>query len=259
MIDASAKIGQEVSIASGCVVGAGAVIGDGCELKANVIIGQGVRLGKENRVFQNSVLGEEPQMLGQEKGYSLVVGDKNVFRENVTVNCSTADGDGKTVIGNGCYFMAGSHIGHDCEIDDEVVISNYTQLAGFVKVGKKAWLGSLCGFHQFTTIGQYAYVGGMSAVGRDVPPYVRVAGNYPFTVQGVNSVGMQRAGFTKATIQAIQKVYIQLYKRRGKKVFAQALAEIRDQSDLDEHARELVDALHCSSQHYLGRFRELSH
>ena len=257
-VDKRAEIGRDVTIASGSVVSADAVVGDGCELKANVFIGERVILGRDNRIFQNTVLGEEPQMLDREVGLSLVIGDNNVFRENVTVNRSTTGGDGKTLIGNGCYFMAGVHIGHDCKIADQVVICNTTQLSGFVHIEKNAWLGSLCGFHQFTTVGQYAYVGGMSAVNRDVPPYARVAGNYPVTIHGVNSVGLQRAGFSKTTIQAIHRAYLKLFKRRGDKVFSQALCELMAQDDLDDCAREFIESLHRSSRHHLGRFRELS-
>jgi UDP-N-acetylglucosamine acyltransferase len=256
-IDKRAKIGLDVTIAPGCVISPGAVIGDRCELKANVFIGPGVNMGRENRIFQNCVLGEEPQMLSQGKGFSLIIGDHNVFRENSTVNSST-EVEGKTLIGHRCYLMAGVHIGHDCEIADQVVISNATQLSGFVHVKKKAWLGSLCGFHQFTTVGQYAYIGGMSAINRDVPPFVRVAGNYPFGVHGINSVGLQRAGFSKESIQAIHKAYLKLYKRRRDKVFSQALSELMEQGDMDASVREFVEALHRSSQHHLGRYRELS-
>lgn len=257
VIDKDARIGHDVSIGPGCVIQTGAVVGDGCELKANVIIAEGVELGANNRVFQNSVLGEEPQMLSQQSGHNLIIGDNNVIRENVTINRST-NPQGQTRIGSGCYFMAGTHIGHDCEIEDEVVISNYTQLAGFVKIERKAWLGSLCGFHQFTTVGRFAYIGGMSAIGRDVPPFVRAAGNYPFTIQGVNAVGLQRAGFTKEDIQAIQKVYLRLFKRRKNKVFAAVLTELMDQPPSNEYVQEFLEALHRSTLHRLGRFRELA-
>ena len=257
VIDKDARIGADVAIGPGCVVAAGAIIGDGCELKANVVVAEGVILGANNRLFQNTVLGEEPQMLDQEKGCTLVIGDNNVFRENVTVNRST-EPDGETTIGSGCYIMAGTHIGHDCDIEDEVVISNYTQLAGFVRIERKAWLGSLCGFHQFTTVGRFAYVGGMSAIGRDVPPFVRAAGSYPFTIQGVNAVGLQRAGFCKEDIQAIQKVYLQLFKRRNNKVFTEVLNELMNQPQSNEHVQDFLHALHRSTQHRLGRFRELT-
>ena len=114
VVDKTAQIAQEVSIGPGCVIGPGAIVGQGCELKANVFIAPGVHLGKENRVFANCVLGEEPQILNLSDQGSLVIGDRNVFRENVTINRgSSSHGSGKTIIGNDCYFMIGSHVGHD--------------------------------------------------------------------------------------------------------------------------------------------------
>ncbi|MCH9022543.1 MAG: acyl-[acyl-carrier-protein]--UDP-N-acetylglucosamine O-acyltransferase, partial [Planctomycetes bacterium] len=133
VVDKTADLGQDVIVGPGCVIGPGAVVEDRCELKANVCIAPHGRLGKENRVFANCVLGEEPQSLNQtDQGTTLVIGDHNVLRENVTLNRGSSRGPGKTRVGNGCYFMTGVHVGHDCEIDDEVVLCNSVHIGGHV-------------------------------------------------------------------------------------------------------------------------------
>lgn len=257
VVDASAVLADDVVVGAGSVIGAGVTIGEGCEIKTNVVIEDQVTLGRGNRIFANCVLGEEPQTLHlDEADTRLIIGDNNTFRENVTVHRGSSEGSGKTVIGNHCYFMVGSHIAHDCCIEDHVVISNATLLSGHVNIEHNAWLGAICGVHQFTTIGRYAYIGGASTIHRDIPPYVRAAGAYPCIVRGLNMIGLERAGFKEKSIKALRKACFQLYKRRNTVTFLEKVDQMREQGDLDEHVAYLLDSLHRSSQHRLGRYQE---
>jgi len=255
----TAQVGPDVTIGPGCHIGAGAVIGAGCELMANVVIAQGVVLGQNNRIFPNAVLGADPQILSYEPSQTaLVIGDENVFRENVTINGGLAHGGGKTVIGDRCYFMAGVHVGHDCQVEDQVVISNQSLLSGHAKVERQAWIGALCGMHQFTTVGRHAYIGGMSTLHRDIPPYMKAAGAYPCEIRGVNTIGLQRAGFDAGGIAALKDAYSQLYRRRNGKTFAESVRELAQADGADVHVCYLLEAVQNSMKHPLGRFLELA-
>ena len=259
VVDSSAQLGREVVVGPGCVVGAGAVIGNGCELKANVFISEGVVLGRTNRMFANCVLGEEPQSLGcVEPATRLIIGEENVFRENVTLNRGTPHGGGQTVIGSNNYFMIGAHIGHDCEVEDNTVISNYVQIGGHGKIESNAWLSAFTGTHQFVTIGRFTFTGGHCGCVHDIPPFTRAAGIYPCEIRGINTTGLERAGFTQESIEALKEAYRYLYRRRNGKTMAEAVAELSGQNGLDENVRYLVEFLQRAARHRLGRYRELS-
>ena len=258
VVDKTAQLGKDVVVGPGCVIGADAVISDGCLLKANVMISEGVMMGSNNRVFANCVLGEEPQIIAVvEPKTELTIGDNNVFRENVTVNRGSPNGNGKTVIGNNNYIMIGSHFGHDSQVEDNTVIGNYCQIAGHCKIESNVWMSAICGAHQYVTIGRYAYVGGISAISSDIPPFVRVAGAYPCSIRGLNSIGLKRAGFSEDSLIAMDKAYRRLYRRRNG-TMKQVVEEMLIQDELDENVRYLLESLQRSSQHRLGRFLELA-
>lgn len=257
VVDKTAELGQDVIVGPGCVIGPGVVVEERCVLKANVFLAPHVRLGKANRIFANCVLGEEPQSLNQsDQETTLVIGDHNVLRENVTINRGSSRGPGQTVVGNSCYFMTGVHIGHDCEIEDEVVLCNSVHIGGHVKLEHKVQMGSLCGVHQFCTLGRYAYIGGLSGISRDIPPFVRATGSYPCRTRGLNTIGLERAGFSAESIEALKKVYMKIFRRANEANFAELLKELSARPDLDENVRYLLECVSRSSQHQLGRFRE---
>lgn len=257
-VDGTAELGDNVIIGPGCVIGSGAVIGEGCELKANVFISGGVQVGCNNRFFANCVMGEEPQSLGcVEPDTQLIIGDNNVFRENVTLNRGTPAGGGKTVVGNHNYFMIGSHLGHDCEVEDKTVIGNYSQIGGHGKIESNVWLSAFMGTHQFVTIGRYTFTSGRSGAPHDLPPYMRASGTSPCVVRGINQTGLERADFSMASIKSLKEAYRCLYRRRNGKTMVEALAELEAQGDLDEHVRYLVEFLKRAGQHSQGRYREL--
>ncbi len=211
IIDGGAEIGDGVEIGPYCVIGAGVQIGSGSWLQGHVMVCGPTVLGSGNRVFAYASIGQQTQDLkyAGEPTY-LEVGDGNTFREFVTVNRGTAPGS-KTVIGSRGNFLAYSHIAHDCVVGDDVIFSNNGTIAGHVTVGNHVILGGLTAVHQFCRIGDFAITGGCSKVVKDVPPFFLADGN-PAQIRGINSVGLERNGFSAEDIRGIKDAYRVLYR-----------------------------------------------
>jgi UDP-N-acetylglucosamine acyltransferase len=192
-VDSSAELHDGVSIASGAIIGPNVVIDSGTQIGPNAVIEGETKIGKNNKVFPNVFIGLEPQDL-KYKGASteVVIGDNNTFRECVTINKATDEGE-KTIIGNNNLLMAYTHIGHNCELGNGIVLSNSVQVAGHVKVEDKAIIGGCLGIHQFVHVGYLAMIGGMTRVDRDVPPFCLAEG-HPGRLRGLNRVGIKRSG-----------------------------------------------------------------
>ena len=192
-VDSSAELHDGVSIASGAIIGPNVVIDSGTQIGPNAVIEGKTKIGKNNKVFPNVFIGLEPQDL-KYKGASteVIIGDNNTFRECVTINKATNEGE-KTIIGNNNLLMAYTHIGHNCEIGNGIVLSNSVQVAGHVKVEDNAIIGGCLGIHQFVHVGYLAMIGGMTRVDRDVPPFCLAEG-HPGRLRGLNRVGIKRSG-----------------------------------------------------------------
>lgn len=185
-------------------IGPRARIGEGTLVGPNVLIEGDTVIGRNCRIFHGASLGGEPQIKNfQDVPASLEIGDETVIREYVTVHRSGFE-NGITRVGNGCLLMAYSHVGHDCEIGNEVVIVNSTALSGHVIVEDKAFISGLVGIHQFVRIGQYAMVGGMARVNQDILPFSTVEGN-PAKMFSANTIGLKRANFKPDVRSAIKK------------------------------------------------------
>ncbi len=260
IIDKSAQLGKDVSVGPGCVIGRDVIIGDNCELMANVIIEDKVTMGTGNRIFTGSVLGQEPQSIGLvNPDTELIIGNNNTIREYVTIHRGSTEGGGKTVIGNDNFFMVSSHIAHDCEIEDNVVLTNLCQIAGHGKIEKRAWLSGYVGTHQFVTIGCYAYCAGRASISADVPPFVTVAGESPGTIRGLNLNGLRRAGFSKESIKALNQAHKRLYRKRDLSQSIGTLVETMLAEDIqDENVKYMLESIQRSCKHRMGRFLELS-
>ena len=192
-VDPSAELHDEVTVASGAFVGPNVVIGSGTKIGPNAVIEGKTKLGKNNRVFPNVFIGLEPQDLKyQGAPTEVIIGDNNTFRECVTINKATYEGE-RTIIGNNNLLMAYSHIGHNCELGNGIVLSNSVQVAGHVKVEDNAIIGGCLGIHQFVHIGYLSMIGGMTRVDRDVPPFCLAEG-HPGRLRGLNRVGIKRSG-----------------------------------------------------------------
>jgi len=192
-VDPSAEIDDGVIISQGAIVGPDVTIGKGTQIGPNAVITGRTQIGRNNKVFPNVFIGLDPQDLKYKGACTeVVIGDNNTFRECVTINKATDEGE-KTIIGNDNLLMAYSHIGHNCELGNRIVISISVQVAGHVKIEDKAIIGGCLGIHQFVHIGYLAMIGGMTRVDRDVPPFCLAEG-HPGRLRGLNRIGIKRSG-----------------------------------------------------------------
>ena len=206
LIDPSAELGVGVSVGPYAIIGPRVSVGDRCRLGPRVTLQRNVRLAEDVSVGDGSILGGDPQDLkyGGEETW-VEIGPQTIIREYSTINRATA-ATFKTTVGARCFIMTYVHLAHDCQVGDDVVIANATQCAGHVTIHDRAILSGLNAVHQFVTIGTYAFVGGGSRVNQDIPPYVKAVGN-PMELYGLNSIGLQRAGFSGETIAALKRAY----------------------------------------------------
>jgi len=204
-VSSKAELGKGVFVGSGAVIGPDVIVGPNTWIGPNVIIEGRVKIGSNNKIFPGACIGLEPQDLKYKGDFTdVLIGDNNTFRECVTINRATFEGE-KTIIGNGNLLMAYSHLGHNCEIGNNVVIANSVQIAGHVFIEDRAVIGGCLGIHQFVHIGYLAMVGGMTRVDRDVPPYCLAEG-HPGRMRGLNKVGIKRKNIDKES----KEEYLQL-------------------------------------------------
>ncbi|MBK0398825.1 acyl-ACP--UDP-N-acetylglucosamine O-acyltransferase [Limibaculum sp. M0105] len=215
IIEDGAKIGEGVRVGPYCVVGPEVELADGVELISHVAVAGRTRIGARTRVWPFASVGHQPQDLKYAGEPSrLEIGESCMIREHVTLNPGTAGGGMVTRVGDRCLFMMSSHVGHDCQIGNNVILANNATLAGHVEVGDFAFLGGLCAVHQFVRIGTQAMVGGMSGVEKDVIPFGSVIGNRA-ELGGLNLVGLKRRGFDRETIHAIRAAYRGIFSGEG--------------------------------------------
>jgi len=207
IVDPKTEMGQGVEIGPYSVIEKDVSIGEGTRIGPHVIIREGTRIGKGCQVFQFASIGEAPQFLGYkgEKTF-LQIGDHNIMREFVTLHRGTVKGGGKTVIGNNNYLMAYSHVAHDCQIGNEVVMANGASLGGHIVIENGAIIGGLAAIHQFCRVGAFAIIGGLTGVLLDIPPYTKAQGDRA-KLFGLNTIGLKRANFSEETLKALKKAY----------------------------------------------------
>ena len=223
IVDPNAKIGSDCYIGPYCTIGKNVVIGDNNYLVSSVVIDGYTTIGDGNKIFPYAILGTDPQDL-KFKGEAtrLNVGNNNTIREFVTINRSNQMEE-DTNVGNNNLLMEYLHIAHNCQIGNNCVIANAVQLAGHVHIHDNATIGGQTAVHQFVHIGTHSFVGGASAIKKDIVPYTRGQGN-PYKTVGLNSVGLVRRGFSNESVAAIKAIYNHYY-RKGLNV-SQATASI---------------------------------
>jgi UDP-N-acetylglucosamine acyltransferase len=209
VISKEAELGRDVEVGPFCIIRGRVRIGDGSVLESHVSVGNEwgvVEIGRNNRIGASSAIGGTPQDLSYKgEPTRLEIGDNNLIREYVTVNCGTAKaGSGTTRIGSDCMIMAYSHIAHDCQIGNHVVLANLNQLAGHAVVADHVKTGGMCGFNQFVRIGKYAFIAGDSAVNKDVAPFTIAHGRHA-VMRATNRIGLERAGFDKEEIDMVNR------------------------------------------------------
>jgi len=257
VVDRRALLGEGVEVGAYSVVHGGAVIGDGCILHNHVTVYGGVTMGRENVLYPHSVLGADPQDLKYRRGdTTLVIGDGNKFREGTTVHRGTEVGGGVTRIGSAGLFMVGAHIAHDCAIEDHVVIANGTMLGGHCLVESGAGIGGAVGVHHFVTVGALSFIGGMSRVTRDVPPYVVVEGA-PAEPRSVNTTALGRSGWSVQESDAMKEAFRVLFEQDG--ATSDRIAALRADPRRGASVLRLCDALERTGRGVYGRWRQAEH
>jgi len=256
VIHKDAQLAEDVTIGPNCVVASGVEIGAGTILEANVVIGKDVKMGRQNYFFPNCVIGSRPQVLrlslDAEIG-RLEIGDGNVIHEQVTIHPGIHPGT-LTRIGNENFLMVGVHIGHDCTLEDKIVMSNSVQIGGHCKIESGAWFSGLSASHQFVTVGKWCYIAGLAGITRDIPPFLTVSGHYPPRVRGVNKRGLTRAGLDEQQQENIFEAYKRLYRKSG--ALLENTVALAKEDGLDENVRAIINAIQNSSKHQFGRYLE---
>lgn len=245
VVHESARIGEGVRIGPNCVIGEHVSIGRDTVIEPSAVITGYTTLGERNHIFSFASIGFEPQDLKFKGEVStLEIGDDNVFREFVTIHRGTAVGCGRTVIGNKNLFMAYSHIAHDCIVGNSIIFANAATLAGHVVVEDHATIGAYSGVHQFCRVGTYAFIGGYTVATKDVLPFSKTVGNRAL-LYGVNTIGLERRGFSRERIEAIRAAFRVLMS--PSKNVSQALSEIEANGGTDD-VRTLVDFIRSSKR-----------
>ncbi len=211
VVDPKAKIAEGVEIGPLCVIGSDVKIGKGCKLISHCSITGHTTLGENNTLYPFVSLGTPAQDYEYEGHRSyLKIGDKNIFREGFTGNCGTKP-ETETIIGNECFFMANSHVAHNCNVGNRVIMANDAMLAGYSSIGDKAIMSGLTAVHQFCRVGRLAMIGGCCAISKDLPPFMTCFSKNN-TVSGLNIVGLRRSGMSKEAIRALKDVYKLFYR-----------------------------------------------
>jgi len=218
IIEDGAELGSEVKVGPYCVVGADVRLGDRCQLMSHVVVSGLTRMGSDNRVFPFTSIGQIPQDLKYHgEASSVIIGDNNQIRENVTINAGTEGGGMVTRVGSNNILMAYTHVAHDCILGNHIVLANCATLAGHVEVDDGAIIGGLSAIQQFVRIGRLAMIGGMSGVTKDVPPFTLLAGGYRAGLSGLNIVGLKRHGFSLKQVGKLKEIYRLLLQESGKR------------------------------------------
>lgn len=246
IVDPSARLADDVQVGPWTIIGPDVEIASGSVIASHVVIKGPTRIGANNRIFQFSTVGEDtPDLKYKGEPTRLVIGDHNVIREGVTIHRGTVQDRSETTIGDHNLLMAYVHIGHDSVVGNHTILVNNTALAGHVVVGDWAILSGYTLVHQFVHIGMHSFAGMGSAIGKDVPAYVTVAGN-PAEAKGINSEGLRRRGFTPEAMAALKRAYKAIY-RQGL-TLEEAIAEVSAMAANYVEVVPLLESLQASSR-----------
>jgi UDP-N-acetylglucosamine acyltransferase len=250
-IHPTAIISPEANISEGAEIGPYTIIGRDVNIGKSTVIGPHVvidshtDIGERCRIFQFTSIGAIPQDLkfkGEEK--RVIIGNNNTIREFVTINRGTASDIGMTIIGNNNLIMAYCHIAHNCKLGNNIIMVNAANLAGHIHVDDYAIIGGLTGVHQFTRIGSHCIIGGMSAVDKDIPPFVTAAGNRA-RLYGLNVIGLKRRGFKEETIKALKKAYRIVF--RSSLLLSVAIEKVKNEVEDIPEVRQFVEFIESRS------------
>jgi len=225
IVEPSAHIGEGCSIGPCAYIGPEASLGEGCVIGPHCVIHGKATLGARNRLVSHVAIGGPPQDISYAgEPTQVVIGDDNTFREFVTINRGTQKGGGVTRLASNILLMAYSHVAHDCQVGDNVIFANAATLAGHVLVGPHSHVGAFSAIHQFCRVGDYAFIGGFSVITKDALPFVKTVGaRGDAQIYGINTIGLERKGFSDETVDALKATYRTLF--QSKSLLKDALVE----------------------------------
>ena len=254
IVAAGADVGEGVDIGPYCTVGPNVELGDGCRLISHVVLDGHTRVGGGTTIYPFAVIGLRPQDL-KYKGEpsSLEIGSNCTIREHVTMNPGTEGGGLVTRVGSRCLFMVGSHVAHDCQVGNSVIMANNATLAGHVWIGDFAIIGGLSAVHQFVRIGEHAMIGGMSGVEHDVIPYGSAMGDRA-RLSGLNIVGLRRRGFSRDDIHILRKTYRLLFAQEG--TLTERVEDVVELYDEVEPVMDIVNFIRANKNRAVLQPRE---
>jgi UDP-N-acetylglucosamine acyltransferase len=241
LVHPRARIGRNVLVGPYSIIGENVEIGNDCELGPHVTIEGNTKVGAYTRISQFAAIGGPPQDFSyKNEETSVEIGERVNIREYVTVHRGTVRGGGKTVISDECYLMAYCHVAHDCILGTGVIMANSAHLGGHIEIGQRAILGGIVAVHQFVRVGEFALVGGVSGVAKDVPPYTLASGSRIY-VYGLNEVGLRRNGFSRDTIVHLKRAFKIAF--RSSLRMDQAVEKIRAEMSHMPQAMKFADFL----------------
>ena len=239
LIEEGAVLGEDVYVGPYSTVGAQVHLKERVKLHSHVVISGDTEIGEDTEIYPFVSLGHPPQHLSQmDPTMKLRIGKKNVIRESVTMNLGTASGAGVTTVGNDGYFMANSHVAHDCVVGDHCVFANCATIGGHAQVNDHVIIGGLAAVHQHVRVGKHAIIGGMTGVEFDVIPYGSIMGNRAY-LAGLNLIGLKRRGYTRSQIHDLRNAYRLLFAEEG--TFQERLVDVAELFEANEEAMEIVN------------------
>lgn len=239
IVHENATLGKNLKIGPYCIIGEHVKLADNVVLKAHVVVDGHTEIGEGTIVYPFVSLGSAPQDLKYAgEASKLVIGKNNVIREYTTMNPGTADGGMLTKVGDNCLFMMSTHVAHDCQVGNRVIMANNATLAGHVHVGEFVIIGGLSAVHQFVRLGDHAIIGGMSGVENDVIPYGRVKGERAH-LAGLNLIGLERRGFDKHDVRTLQRAFNQLFGDEG--TMDQRIESVSEEYSDNETAMKIIE------------------
>lgn len=257
VVDPKAELDSTVTVGPYAVIGADVKIGANTRVEAHAVVSGPTIIGENNYIGSFAVVGGPPQDLSYNgEPTELHIGNNNQIREYASIHRGTPHGSGLTSVGNDNLLMAYTHVAHDCKIANHVIMANVATLAGHVEVGDRASIGGLVAIHQFCRIGQFAYIGGVSGISQDVPPYVILAGTRNRTrISGINKVGLKRNGFSRETINRLEDAFKIIF-RSPNLLMKDAIEQAKNELGDNEEVMNLVRFFESSKRGVVKRTSE---
>ena len=246
LVDKSAEIAPDAEIGPYCILGPNVKIANGARLVAHVFVERETEIGEGTVVHPYAVLGQPAQDTSYKgEATQLVIGARNTIREHVSMHRGTVRGRGRTTVGDDGYFMAQSHVAHDCIVGNGVIFAQGATLGGHVQVGDSVIMGGLSAMHQYGRIGRHAFVGGLAAVVADVIPYGSVFGNHA-TLAGLNVIGLKRRGFSREAVHDLRAAYRLLFAEEG--TFQERLDDVAENYAHEPLVQEIISFIRAEAQ-----------